>query len=180
MSCLPTETLMSEHRIIEKVLSAMRGLADAVTSGKAVERDKLEGLVPFMREFADAYHHAKEEHRLFPRLVERGLPSRNGPVQAMCAEHQTGRDLVGQLEVAINRYLGKPDPADADLPDALNAIVDYYTRHIWKEDNILFPMADRVLNEDDQTDLAAAFDEVNLAGDSGARQRFINFAEHLA
>lgn len=94
---------MQEHRLIEKVLDAMRRHASALTSGEAVDSHKLAGLGPFMGEFADACHHGKEEQRLFPLLVERGLPPSNGPVQAMCAEHEIGRCLVGDLKGAVGR-----------------------------------------------------------------------------
>ena len=97
----PTEILSNEHRVIEKVLGAMGFFAQALTSGEAIDEQKLAGLVPFMREFADAHHHAKEEHLLFPKLVANGLPASNGPVQAMCAEHQIGRGQVSRLENAI-------------------------------------------------------------------------------
>ena len=69
MSTSPTDNLMAEHRIIEKVTAAMSRFADALSSGQDVDRHPLAGLVPFMRQFADAYHHGKEEHRLFPVLV---------------------------------------------------------------------------------------------------------------
>ena len=160
MSARPIEILMDEHRIIEKVLAAMRQYADALKSGSPVDKDKLQGLVPFMREFADACHHGKEEHRLFPALVAKGLPARNGPIQAMCAEHETGRRLVCDLESAVGRHLDRQAGADAELADALVAIADFYARHIWKEDNVLFPMADRALGADDVAGLIEAFGEV--------------------
>jgi hemerythrin-like domain-containing protein len=179
MSVKPTDILMGEHKVIETVLAAMRRYADALQSGATVDSRGLEGLVPFMREFADAYHHAKEEHRLFPLLVERGLPASNGPVQVMCAEHQIGRDLVGQLERAIERHLGEPAQPANELPDALRAIADFYTQHIRKENNVLFPMADRILSDDDAATLVTAFEEAAGPGGRQLRERFAHFADSL-
>ena len=35
------------------------------------------------------------------------------------------------------------------------------TEHVWKEENVLFPMANQVLNADDRQDLAERFDRVD-------------------
>lgn len=179
MPSKPIENLMDEHRLIEKVLAAMRRYASALQSGEPVERASIEGLVPFMREFADACHHGKEEHRLFPMLVERGLPARNGPIQAMCAEHETGRRLVGDLENAIGRHLDGHAGTAGELAAAMVAIADFYARHIWKEDNVLFPMADRVLGADEVAGLIAAFDKADGRAGVASRERFVRFARGL-
>jgi hemerythrin-like domain-containing protein len=179
MTAKPTEILKNEHRVIETVLAAMRRFADAMESGEPVDSEQLAGLVPFMREFADAVHHGKEEHRLFPRLVELGLPASNGPVQVMCAEHQNGRRLVGQLESAVQRRLGGQADSPADLAEALRTIAVFYTNHIWKEDNVLFPMAERVLGADDAANLLAAFDEADGQAGRQLRERHLAYAERL-
>lgn len=61
MPSKPIENLTDEHRLFEKVLAAMRRYASALQSGEPVKRASIEGLVPFMREFADDCHHGKEE-----------------------------------------------------------------------------------------------------------------------
>ena len=177
--CSPVEILMDEHRIIERVLDAMRRFSSELNADGTVTAEKLAGLVPFMREFADAQHHGKEEHRLFPRLVEKGLPSEHGPVQVMCSEHETGRRLVGELDRAITDL----DADDAEsrhiLATAMTAIVEFYTQHIWKEDNVLFPMADRVLDETDVEGMIAAFDAADGPEGAERRKRAAEFAESL-
>jgi len=178
MPTTPTDILMAEHRIIETVTAAMSRFADALSSDQDVDRHPLAGLVPFMRQFADAYHHGKEEHRLFPVLIARGLPAQNGPVQVMCSEHETGRHLVAQLEVAIGAYAGGASTETRkDLADALRGLAEFYGHHIWKEDNVLFPMAGRVLDADSAASVLAAFREVTMPEDQ--RQGFIAYAASL-
>ncbi|MDR3437681.1 hemerythrin domain-containing protein [Telmatospirillum sp.] len=173
----PTNILMAEHRIIEKVIAAMRRFADALSSGQDVDRQPLSGLVPFMRQFADAHHHGKEEHRLFPVLVACGLPAQNGPVQIMCSEHETGRQMVARLAAAIDAYGNGAAETRENLADALRAIAEFYSQHIWKEDNVLFPMAERVLDADSTANVLVAFREVTMPEDQ--RQGFIAYAESL-
>jgi hemerythrin-like domain-containing protein len=178
MPASPTDILMAEHRIIEKVIAAMGRFADQLSSGGDVDRQPLSGLAPFMRQFADAYHHGKEEHRLFPVLVDRGLPAQNGPVQIMCMEHETGRRLVGEMAAAVDIY-GETasDDTRKRLAGTLRALAEFYSQHIWKEDNVLFPMATRVLDAGTAANVLKAFGEVTMAEDRKAQ--FTAFAEGL-
>jgi hemerythrin-like domain-containing protein len=178
MSATPTEILMAEHRVIEKVIAAMERFAGILAAGGSLDRPSLQGLVPFMRQFADGFHHGKEEDRLFPALVSAGLPAHNGPVQVMCSEHETGRHLVGRLEDAIGAYLGQADAGTAGtLAETLTALAQFYGQHIWKEDNVLFPMAARVLDDTARAAILAAFAEVTLPPDR--HQALIAFADGL-
>ena len=178
--CRPVEILMDEHRIIERVLEAMRRFANELNAGGTVETAKLAGLVPFMREFADGQHHGKEEHRLFPRLLEKGLPTEHGPVQVMCSEHEIGRRMVGELESAVANFDPEDEALRHRLAAAMIALVEFYTQHIWKEDNILFPMADRVLDKSDVDGMITAFDDADGPDGTERRKRAIEFAESLA
>jgi len=120
-----------------------------------------------------------EEHRLFPVSLENGLPAKDGPIQAMCAEHETGRRLVGEMEDAISSYLDGRVGAAGELASAMGTIADFYARHIWKEDNVLFPLADRVLGADEVTGLIAAFEEVDGRIGVESRASFVAFAQGL-
>jgi hemerythrin-like domain-containing protein len=178
MPTSPTEILMAEHRIIEMVTAAMIRFADSLSSGQDVDHQPLAGLGPFMRQFADVYHHGKEEHRLFPVLIACGLPAQNGPVQVMCSEHETGRQLVARLVAAADAYTDMASPETrSDLAEALRGIAEFYSHHIWKEDNVLFPMAVRVLDADTAASVLAAFREVTMP--EVQRQGFIAYAESL-
>jgi hemerythrin-like domain-containing protein len=178
MPATPTDILMAEHRIIEKVIAAMDRFAGTLAAGGTLDRPSLEGLVPFMRQFADGFHHGKEEDRLFPALVSAGLPAHNGPVQVMCSEHETGRHLVGQLEEAIATHLAQAGTGTArTLAEALTALARFYGQHIWKEDNVLFPMAARVLDDGTQAAILAAFAEVTLPHER--HQALLAFADGL-
>jgi len=178
MTTNPTEILMAEHRIIEKVIAAMSRFADASSSGQDIDRRSLAGLVPFMRQFADAYHHGKEENRLFPVLIACGLPAQNGPVQVMCSEHETGRQLVARLAETIDAYTDEVSTETRKgLAETLRGLAEFYSHHIWKEDNVLFPMAERVLDADSHASVLAVFREVTMPEEQ--LQGFTAYAESL-
>ena len=60
---LPTEILKHEHQLILMVLDAAEREARAMAGGAAVNADRLNAFVDFIRNFADHCHHAKEENQ---------------------------------------------------------------------------------------------------------------------
>ena len=83
----PTLMLEDEHRFIAKVVSVAPVLADRLEAGQAVDADTLQGVVEFMRIFADKCHHGKEEELLFPLLGKKGVPLQGCPIGALIMEH---------------------------------------------------------------------------------------------
>lgn len=68
-----------------------------------------------------------------------------------------------------------------DLADALLAYAELLRGHIFKEDNVLFPMADQALPADEQTRLTGKFDEVEAEEiGPGVHERYHQLAHDLA
>ena len=110
--------------------------------------------------FVDRCHHAKEEKHLFVMMHERGMPMKTGPLAVMLHEHEQGRACVRAVAEAV---------ADKSVPDAavirktmenLAAYAQLLRTHIDKEDNVLYPMANRLLTPAGQKSLVEAFDKV--------------------
>lgn len=79
-------------------------------------------------------------------------------------EHEKGRALVRALAEQAPAYAqGKPG-AKEGLLETLRGILELYQNHIWKEDAMVFPMADKVLTAADQAELSKQFDEVEGNG----------------
>jgi len=175
----PTDVLEDEHRYILKVVGAMTVLAESLENGEEVEPETFKNIVEFMRIFADKCHHGKEEAQLFPLLEKRGVPAHGCPVEVLIHEHQTGRTLVTGLAEAVEGYQ-KGDPAAKDaLLKNLRGITDLYPGHIWKEEYLLFPMTNKVLNAEDQQSLSEEFEQVEEAIGRDVHQRLAHLADHL-
>ena len=166
------ETLMNEHRVIETVLGS---LATFVEEGGLVRPDA-RALVAdygrFFRDFADRIHHAKEEDRLFVVMTEHGFPREAGPIGVMLAEHVAGRVHVGGLvEVGAGEgELSGPERAKVALH--AEEYVPLLMAHIQKEDNILYPMAERAVPPARMEALAeefAAFERSALGEDGSGK-----------
>lgn len=88
-----------------------------------------------------AHHLAMEEEVLFPAFEERtGMSA--GPTQVMRMEHEQMRALIADMAAAaeagnVSAYLG--------ASETLNMLMQ---QHNIKEENMLYPMADRALGAD--------------------------------
>jgi hemerythrin-like domain-containing protein len=146
-----TDILKQEHRVIEQVLDCLERIADRARAAEGFDRDNASDVLEFLRVFADRCHHGKEEDRLFPAMIEKGIPREVGPVAVMLNEHDVGREAIRGMQGAV----------DGDDPSTFARHADEYVsllrEHIQKEDAILFPMADSVLSAEQEA-LSAEFE----------------------
>ena len=155
-----TQTLEEEHHLIQQVVGAMAALGDRVYEGQPAEKETLVNLVEFMRVFVEKCHHEKEENHLFPLLASKGVPVAGCPIGALAHEHQAAGKLTADLGAAVEAYLKSPAEMGQFLVTTLRGIVALYPGHIWKENYLLFPMTDKILNEKEQQELAEKFESV--------------------
>jgi hemerythrin-like domain-containing protein len=156
----PIDILVAEHRTIEKVSVAMLATADGIDAGQEPDIAALEQTVEFLRSFADKRHHGKEEDLLFPALARRGVPSTGCPIGGLVLEHQKGRAMVTELADAIAALRNGEPSAKPRISAGLRALGTFYTNHIWKEDQLLFPLAQRLLTPEDNAALQRDFEAV--------------------
>lgn len=152
----PIDTLRDEHAMILRALAQLEGLGQAVKLGGGADETVSGWLRDVFSGFVDRCHHAKEEQHLFPALQRHGIPTEGGPLGLMLCEHEEGRVLLATMATG---HLGQRAEAIRGYGRLLRA-------HLDKENYILFPLAEHVLSEDEQRDLAIAFDalERRVAG----------------
>ena len=156
-----TAILRQEHEAILKVLDAAEEAARRIDSGGPVRREALSGLSEFFRLFADKCHHGKEEDLLFPLLESHGMARVGGPTGVMMHEHEEGRALVRQMAEAAEACNWGED-SQRKWAAAARGYIELLRQHISKENNILFVMAENMLTAQEQEDLAAEFDKVEI------------------
>lgn len=173
-----TESLMDEHRLIERVLDAAEAAADHLDRGGTVRPGFFLDTSAFIAGFADGCHHHKEEGVLFPAMQRGGLPGEGGPIPVMLREHEEGRSLARAIREWALR-LERGDPARADLARYVRSYVDLLRGHIAKEDTVLFPMAEMMLTPEAAREVIRGFDRVEEESGTGAHQRFHALADAL-
>lgn len=133
MECL-TKILLDEHQNILKVVRL-------ITSASG-NRDKkfFEAIIDFIKNYADRLHHGKEENILFPALCQN--PNMHcDPTMQMRYEHDEGRKFVKGMEDGLQ------DELWPEVIQNAHGYADLLNNHIFKEENILFPMAEDALDE---------------------------------
>jgi hemerythrin-like domain-containing protein len=157
-----TEVLRKEHDAILKMIEATETTAERLSRGEKVPDSIPADIVEFFQLFADRCHHGKEEEVLFPRLVEKGMPKQGGPVGVMLHEHEMGRELIRQMRQAGDDYRSGKAGAASSWAQAARSYANLLREHISKENEVLFVMAERMLDESEQKELAEAFERVEI------------------
>jgi hemerythrin-like domain-containing protein len=174
------ETLMNEHRAIERVLDALVGFAEETQRRGATEKEELGRFVAFVREYADAAHHGKEEDILFRTMVEHGFPSNGGPIAVMLHEHDQGRGLVGMLKARAEQAEPWSDADRQEIVEVASAYSRMLHAHIHKEDAILYPMAEQHLPPAAMAQVSAACEAYEATRTaSGSLERLTALGEAL-
>lgn len=161
-----TKVLEQEHQTIHKVAAAMSVVADRLDEGQAVDSAVLRDFSSFLHHFSEECHHAKEERFLFPLLEARGIPASGCPLAVLNHEHQKGRALLTQLDDSIQVFASTGADKNG-LVLTLRDLVRLYIGHMWKEDYLLLPMADKVLSDQDQAKLCDDFASIEKELGSG-------------
>ncbi len=150
------ERLMAEHELIERGLVLLEKAVVRIDAGQTLPKDFPAWAVQFFQQFADKCHHAKEEDVFFPVLKQRGIPEQGGPIGVMLHEHVLGRDCVGRMNDA-----SQAQPVDTrKFAEAARQYIPLLRQHIFKENNVLFHMAERVMSDADDADVTSRFSQV--------------------
>ena len=153
-----TAILANDHRTIEKVIPAMSMVADNAEQGRLLDISILRDLILFLRIFAEECQTAKEERGLFPALEAKNVLPAGCTVAVLKDEHQRAASLTKELLAALDAYTsGGYASSQGILISTLRSLAALYREHIWKEDHILLPIAEKVLSRKEQDVLCETF-----------------------
>lgn len=147
-----TLCLVKEHEAILKALALLERTAGGLGEGRAGAEEDLDRLLDFLRDYADALHHGKEEAILFPKM---GRGPSAGVVRLTEDEHPAGRALVARLRRGLEVHRGGGKDAAGELSRVARDLRHHLCAHINREDHVVFPMAERHLTASEKADLVA-------------------------
>ena len=152
--------LIAEHEMIERAMSVLKTNLDKIDSGD-YDSLQMQRAVDFLLEFGDKIHNQKEEGFLFPLMQERGIPIEGGPLGVMLMEHDAERRLLQQMSTQVDTLAAaSPEVIDKFKREGLEYLV-IRAEHIWKENDILYPMARNVMKEGDAEKMLDEFNRLN-------------------
>jgi len=173
------DRLKEEHQAILLMLQVLEAACNKLEAGEDVNKDDIYKMVEFIKIFADKSHHYKEEDLLFPAMVEAGIPKDGGPIGVMLAEHTTGRNFVQGMSQALEEFSTGSAKAASQIVSNARGYIELLTNHIYKEDNILYPMAEMHITAERHSVLLQEFEQVipDKIGDDKHKEMVDNLIE---
>ena len=167
---------MDEHERIIGFLNILFRAVRVEREGKLLGSDFWKDVINYIRNFSDDYHHAKEEKILFPAYCERGMSDDYGPVAVMLRDHDHFRECVSIIEDSLE----KGNDGNIQRWAATGNFIENLRFHIHKENNILYPMGEDILSQDDEIRLLEEFDAAEEArGGVATEEHFRELAVSL-
>lgn len=151
----PIDVLLGEHRTILRVLDEVERESRRLEQEGMLREAFWQDLLRFCTEFDAGLHHQKEEQLLFP-LLELPLPGSHrldgsGPTKVLRDEHLRCQFWIRRIEQALQQR-------DRNrLAAAASSYLDLVRMHILKENQILLPLARRLLTVDQRERLHREF-----------------------
>jgi hemerythrin-like domain-containing protein len=103
-------------------------------------------MIDFIRNYADLHHHGKEEKFLFKEMVDNlGTMGTNLVTHGMLVEHDWGRLFISELKAALARLKAGDDEGRLDIIANAIGYGNHLTRHIEKEDAVVYTFAEKKL-----------------------------------
>jgi hemerythrin-like domain-containing protein len=150
--------LMIEHRLIERMLAIIRQTLSQIRASNAVDPLFIDTVVDFIRTYADRTHHGKEEDILFRDLETRNLSEADRRIMnELVEEHVFARKTTKELVEANTQYRNGNSSALGVIAGKLETLVNFYPRHIDKEDKVFFPAARAYFTEEEDQAMLAEF-----------------------
>jgi len=143
------ELMINEHKNIKRMLTVVRKASLNILKGQEINYDDFDSMILFIRKYADAHHHGKEEKLLFNRMVsEIGGAAEKLVNNGMLVEHDMGRFHVKELEDALEKVKNGSEEAKLDVIANAVGYANLLSRHIDKEDAVVYTFAKRALSKD--------------------------------
>jgi len=157
----PISILMEEHKVMLQIAEKLSDIANKVQQASDIgyvgeEKHHLEHI---SEDFRDSEkHYLREENVLFPILEKHGITE---PPAIMWMEHDQIRERKKQLGKLIENYNAISfQDFKKQLGDTAESLNSLLPSHFFKENNILFPTALRVIANEGWKDIRREFDEI--------------------
>jgi len=150
--------LMIEHRLIERMLSVIKVALSKIESKHEIDPVFVDIAVDFIRVYADRTHHGKEEEILFRELKNKPLSSEDQQIlNELIKEHMLGRETTQALVIANTRYRNGDKTALVDIVDKFKTLIEFYPKHIEKEDKKFFPSSRAYFTDEEDQAILSEF-----------------------
>ncbi len=139
-------TLEKEHEVIRKMLEVMKKQTVRILHQKEADKEWLSACLEYLSEYADTFHHQKEEQLLFDKLRTATPQGKMLVENGMLIEHDSARYYIRSLKKLLQEEVN--DTVCVRIIGYMQAYIDLLERHIDKENGVAYAYAERMLEQD--------------------------------
>lgn len=154
----PVGILMREHSEMVKRANQLLDLATKLS--ETSDRSLIDDILKLIEDFKNSEnHYLREEYALFPYLEKHGITQ---PPKIMWMDHDNIRDVKGKL-FSIGEKLKQEENLSATaklLKKITLSLFELISAHFYKENNVLFPTALKVMTPEEWIEVREQFDEI--------------------
>jgi len=152
----PIETMLEEHEIICQAEGIIESLDGSWESDLERYKKSVSILITFFQEYADGFHHRKEEEVLFPAINDHPDFVLQEIIEEFETHHEDFREYTSAIEDALND--GDYEKSYAELNNYLQDLLD----HIGAENDELFVLAETLMDDDDLETIYFKFKDIDM------------------
>lgn len=169
----PIKVLFDEHDIITNVIDAAKGTSALIGTDDDRYEKIIRQLLDFFRNYADKFHHHKEEEILFPEMCKRNELLQSGVIQEMLENHAEFRDMLASIE----KFLSEKNyrRVDQQLMIYCEALLD----HIAVENDEVFQMAESLFGENELENIYFRFNDCDKEMGESKKDELVRMAGEI-
>ncbi len=152
----PIQTMLDEHDIICQAEGIIESLDKTWETDTEQYAAAVNTLITFFREYADGYHHRKEEEVLFPAINDHPDFVLQEMIDEFQIHHEDFRTYISLIEIAL-----KEEEYEKTY-QGLNNYVQDLLDHIGAENDELFVLAETLMDEEDLETIYFKFKDIDL------------------
>ncbi len=161
--CSPLQQLKDEHGPLNEMKKELYDISSNIEKTEEAEwlevimklREKVESFVAVLEP-----HSQREEGVLF-EMMEKYIGRNSGPIAVMEYEHDQAKSNIGKFLIETEHLSDNLLKDDAKrLATFVSEAYLILTDHFMKEENVLFPMAEKMLSDEEKQELEVRINEM--------------------
>lgn len=151
------DIIRDEHRSIYAVLDGLRHLARLNFTGKAIIDPKVfRAMLNYLETYAERLHHPREDRYLFAAMRQFG-PQAEAVIARLEREHAGGERALRDLDHKLASSEAAGERRFASFANGVEDFVRGYLEHMRREEEEAFPLALKLLTNNDWAAIDAAY-----------------------
>lgn len=146
--CSGLQQLKDEHVDLLKMLDALNEAGESLVNQNTDLETNFQQLTNDLQVFyKDLRPHSEKEEEVLFKMMSKYLPESGGPIEVMEEEHNRARGLIHKYLDEVDSGNELTDKTMKQLAQSVVQVHTILTDHFAKEENVLFPMAERMFSD---------------------------------